>query len=124
MAGIAQTARGYLFWTYERGSFHYDVMVTAILAFVFISPRYINFKDKPIERSPHQTGVVVNPVGQGGLYFQVDAAAVSAAPGTDVDTALLRVIEPIAGEVRLLSYKPVTDPKGHVTAYLVRVERQ
>ena len=124
MSGIAQTVRGYLLWTYERGTLHYDVMVTAILAFVFISPHYINYKDKPIERSPHQTGVVVNPDGQGGLYFQVDATAVSTTPGTDVDTALLRVIEPIAGEVKLLSYKPVTDRKGHITAYMVRVERQ
>ena len=124
MSTIGQTARGYLFWTYERGSLHYDVMVTAILAFIFISPHYLNFKDKPIERNPHQTGVIVNPDGRGGLYFQVDAAAVSTQPGTDIDTALLRVIEPIAGEVKLVSYKPVTDPKGHVTAYMVRVERQ
>jgi hypothetical protein len=124
MSRVRQTARGYLFWTYERGSLHYDVMVTAILAFVFISPRYINYKDKPIERSPHQTGVIVNPDGQGGLYFQVEASAVSTQAGTDVDTALLRVIEPIAGEVKLVSYKPVTDRAGHVTAYMVRVERQ
>jgi len=124
MASIAQTARGFLFWTYDRGSLHYDVMVTAILAFVFISPHYISYKDKPVERSPHQTGVVVSPDGQGGLVFQVDAAAVSTAPGADIDRALLRVIEPIAGEVKLLSHKTVTDRKGHITAYLVRVERQ
>ena len=124
MASIAQTARGYLFWTYDRGSLHYDVMVTAILAFVFISPHYISYKDKPAERSPHQTGVVVSPDGHGGLVFQVEAAAVSTAPGADIDGALLRVIEPIAGEVKLVSYKTVTDRKGHVSAYLVRVERQ
>ncbi len=124
MSNVFQTTRGYLFWTYERGSLHYDVMVTLILAFVFVSPHYINFKDKPIERNPHQTGVIVNPDGQGGLYFQVDAAAVINSPGTDVDTALLSVIEPIAGEVRLVSYKAITDRRGHVTGYMVRVERQ
>jgi hypothetical protein len=28
--------RNYIFWAYERGSFHYDVMVTAILIFMFV----------------------------------------------------------------------------------------
>jgi len=41
--------RSYLFWTYERGSFHYDVMVTLILLFLFLAPRFIDFKDKPVE---------------------------------------------------------------------------
>ena len=41
--------RSYLFWTYERGSFHYDVMVTLILLFLFLVPRLIDFKDRPVE---------------------------------------------------------------------------
>ena len=47
MSRIWRTLKGYLFWTYTRGSFHYDVMVTLILAFIFIAPHYIDFKDKP-----------------------------------------------------------------------------
>ena len=35
---IGQLLRGYVFWTYERGSIHYDVMVTLILIFMFVSP--------------------------------------------------------------------------------------
>ena len=41
--------RNYIFWAYERGSFHYDIMVTAILVFMFVSPHIIDFKDKPVE---------------------------------------------------------------------------
>ena len=41
--------RSYIFWTYERGSFHYDVMVTAILSFVFVGPLFIDFNGKPVE---------------------------------------------------------------------------
>ena len=41
----------------------------------------------------------------------------------DVNAALLRVIEPISGEVRLLDHKPVFDAKGKVMAYRVRVSR-
>jgi len=42
----------YIFWTYPRGSFHYDVMVTLILAFLFVSPHFIDFKDKPVPAVP------------------------------------------------------------------------
>ena len=41
--------KSYLFWTYPRGSFHYDVMVTLILVFLFVSPRLINYRDRPQE---------------------------------------------------------------------------
>ena len=123
MSRIWRTIRGYILWTYERGSFHYDVMVTVILAFIFVSPHYINFKDKPVERVPHQTVVIVIPDGEGGFVYQVDAAAVGGKRGPDVNAALLRVIEPIAGEVHLVDYKAVVDRAGRVTAYKVRVTR-
>jgi hypothetical protein len=115
-----KTIKGYVWWTYDRGGLHYDVMVTLILLFIFLSPRYIDFKDKPLERTPHQSGVIVKPDGNGFVY-EIPAAAVGHAP--DVDKALLRVIEPIAGEVRLIETRVITDPKGHVQHYLVRVER-
>jgi hypothetical protein len=123
MNRIWRTIRGYILWTYERGSFHYDVMVTVILAFIFISPHYLNFNDKPVERVPHQTVVIVIPDAEGGFVYQVDASAVGSKHGADVNAALLRVIEPIAGEVRLIDYKAVVDRAGKVTAYKVRVSR-
>jgi hypothetical protein len=123
MSGIGKTVMGYVWWTHPRGSIHYDVMVTLILAFIFVSPRFIDFRDKPTERNPHPTGVIVNPDGQGGLFYQVDATAVAGKSGAELEAALLRVIEPVSGEVTLLDYKPVKDPKGKVTSYLVRAQR-
>lgn len=119
-----RTIRGFILWSYERGTVQYDVMVTLILLFVFFSPRLINFKDHPVERNPQPTGVVVYPDGQGGLLYQVDAKAIQ--PGKDeaVRTQLLRVIEPISGEISISRYEPVTDKKGHLTAYKVWVDRQ
>jgi hypothetical protein len=35
-----------IFWAYERGSWQYDVIVIAILAFIFLSPRSW-FNDRP-----------------------------------------------------------------------------
>src|SRR3954468_7753770 len=120
---IGKTLSSYFWWTHERGSLHYDVMVTVILLFIFVTPRYVNFKDRPVEYVPHPTGVVVNPDGQGGFFYQVDASAVGTAQGADLEKALLKVIEPIAGEVKLLDYKGVSDRKGRVSHYLVRVRR-
>jgi hypothetical protein len=120
---VWRTIRGYLWWTYERGSLHYDVMVTVILLFIFLSPRYINFNDKPIDRVPHPSEVIVNPDGQGGFIYQVSANAVTGKTGDDLDKALLRVIEPISGEVRMVDHKTVVDGKGRVIAYKVRVSR-
>lgn len=122
MSRIWQTIRSYILWTYERGSMQYDVMVTLILAFIFISPIWVNFKDKPIERSPHQTGVVVSPDGQSGFIYQVDASAVRGDP-TTVEADLMSVIEPIGGEVDITRFEPVRDAKGHIVAYKVWVSR-
>jgi hypothetical protein len=118
MGKISQTIRGYIWWMYPRGSVHYDVMVTLILAFVFLAPLWINFRDKPVERSPYQTEVVVKPEGNGFLY-KVDAAAIQ--PGSDdqVRDELLRAIEPIAGEITIDRYEAVRDSKHNIVAYNV-----
>jgi hypothetical protein len=123
MGRIWRTIRGYILWTYERGSVHYDVMVTLILLFVFLSPYVINFKDKPVERTPHQTAVVVLPDGRVGFIYRVDASAVSGKDDAAIREDLLHVIEPISGEVYIESYETVRDAKGRVVAYKVRVVR-
>ncbi len=122
MSRIWQVIRGYILWIDKRGSVRYDVMVTLILAFIFLAPIWVNFKDKPVERLPHQTGVVVFPDGQSGFVFQVDAAAVRGDPAV-FEEDMLRVIEPIAGEVEITKYEPVHDAKGKVVGYKVWVTR-
>jgi hypothetical protein len=122
MSKLAQTVKGYFWWTYPRGSVPYDVMVTLILAFIFLTPIWINFRDKPVERSPHQTEVVVQQEGDGFLY-KVDASAVK--PGTDseIRESLLRIVEPIAGYVTIDRYEPVRDGSHNLVAYKVWVHR-
>ncbi len=123
MSKIWRTLGGYFFWTYDRGSFHYDVMVTLILVFIFLTPRWMNFKDKPVERTPHPTGVVVSPDGQDGFIYQVEASAVAAGDDDAVRESLMRIIEPIAGEVDLTKVEPVRDRRGNITAYKAWVRR-
>ncbi|SRR5579884_3227925 len=122
MSRISKTIGSYVWWTHDRGSVPYDIMVTLILAFIFITPYYLNFKDKPVERVPHQTGVVVYPDGQ-SLVYQIDAGAVKGADDASLRQDFLRVIEPLAGEVDIDRYEPVRDNRGHVTAYKVWVTR-
>src|SRR5215470_16924151 len=124
MGAIWRTIRGYILWSYERGSLHYDIMVTLILLFVFLSPRFINFNDKPVERNPHPTGVVVIPDPQGGLIYQIAGSAVVERNGVDVRQQLLQIVEPISGAVSIKRYETVKDAAGHVTSYKVWVEKE
>lgn len=124
MGAIWRTIRGYILWSYERGSLHYDIMVTLILIFVFVSPMYINFNDKPVERNPHPTGVVVIPGDQGGLIYQIPASAVSVGNGVDVRQQLQRIIEPISGAVNITKYETSKDASGRVQSYKVWVVKE
>ena len=115
--------RSYIFWAYERGSFHYDIMVTAILIFMFVSPHFIDFKDKPVETvALHASEVLVKEAGVAGnssrFLYQIRADDVGGAK-TDAELrrAIVRVIEPISGEVTLERYEPVKDNGGTVIAY-------
>ena len=45
--GFKQILRSYFYWTYSRGSFHYDIMVTLILLFIFVTPHLWDFGAKP-----------------------------------------------------------------------------
>jgi hypothetical protein len=121
---VWRTIKGFVFWSYERGTVQYDVMVTLILLFVFFSPRVINFNDRPVEHNPDPTGVVVYPDGQGGLIYQVEGRAVPDGDDQTIRAALLRVIEPISGGVSISRYEAVKDMRGHVTLYKVWVQRE
>lgn len=120
---MLKTLRSYFWWTYERGSFHYDVMVTLILLFLFLGPRFIDFKDRPVETvALHSSEVLVKEAGTSGessrFMFQIRADDMQGAK-TDAErqAAILRVIEPISGEVTLERYEPVRDAQGHIIAY-------
>jgi hypothetical protein len=123
MTSIWRTIRDYILWSYERGTVQYDIMVTLILLFIFLTPHWINFKDKPIERNPHPTGVVVIPDSAGGFIYQIEGTAVSGKDEATVRAQLQRIIEPISGGVTIVRYEAVHDRSGHVLNYKVWVQR-
>ena len=124
MNAIWRTIRGYILWQYERGTLHYDIMVTLILIFILFSPRVINFNDKPIARNPHPTDVVVTADAEGRLVYQISASAISPGDYNSVRDQLLRIIEPISGAVSIVSYEPVSDGKGKIQSYKVLAQRE
>jgi hypothetical protein len=129
---MGKLLRSYFFWTYERGSFHYDVMVTLILIFLFVSPHVINFNEKPVETvALSASEVLVKEAGRSGaasrFVFEIRADEQGGPqPGqSDAErrAAILRVVEPISGEVTLERYEPVVDAHGKVVAYNAWVVR-
>jgi hypothetical protein len=115
--------RSYIFWTYERGSFHYDVMVTLILLFLFVSPRFIDFNDKPVTVAPLQhSQVLIKAQGSAGhearFVYEIRVDDLHGATSdADLRSAILKVVEPIAGDVTLEKYTPVQDTRGRIVAY-------
>jgi hypothetical protein len=127
MSNFWRTIRDYILWSYERGTIQYDIMVTLILLFVLLSPYWINFRDKPVERNPHPSGVVVTPQTGGGFVYQIDGAAISGKDNKDeasVRAQLLRIVEPISGEVSITKYEVVRDRQGRVLTYQVWVQKE
>ncbi len=120
----------YIFWTYERGSFHYDVMVTLILLFLFVSPRFIDFKEKPVSAVPLRSSeVLVKEQGSTGtearFVYEIPADELhGASSDVEIKNAILDVVEPIAGNVTLEKYSTVADSKGRVTAYDATIRRE
>jgi hypothetical protein len=121
--------KSYLFWTYQRGSLHYDVMVTAILIFMFLTPRFVDFKDRPVETvALHSSEVLVKEAGRSGessrFLYQIRADDMrNARSDAEIRQAMLRVIEPISGEVSIERYEEVKDQSGHTIAYNAWVTR-
>ena len=102
--GVRQVLLSYFYWTYSRGTFHYDVMVTLILAFIFITPHLWNYGDRPqsTERLRHPMEVIgVGAEDDPHMIVTVDAADVQVPDGTPdnrVKKILSKAIEPVTGD--------------------------
>jgi anti-sigma factor RsiW len=103
-------------------------MVTLILLFLFLSPRVINYGEKPVERAPRPGEVLVKSDGSRGIVYQISANGLPQSDGSvsgdrQLTAAMEGVIEPIAGEVTLERWEPVKDSNGKITEYRVWARR-
>jgi hypothetical protein len=116
--------KSYLFWTYPRGSFHYDVMVTLILIFLFVSPRLINYRDRPQETLTSTKDILVRTDGVNTLRYQVGADQLADTSSNEkLKAELLKRIQAISGNVQIDRYREEKDASGHVTQYQVWAHR-
>ncbi len=93
--------KSYFYWTYSRGSFHYDVMVSLILLFIFVTPHLWNYGDKPSLAAGPRHPIQVVGDGRHGVIVSVLAEDVQIAPGASnsaVKAALRHAIEPVTGD--------------------------
>ena len=124
---MLKTLKGYFFWTHPRGSFHYDVMVTLILAFIFVTPHLWNYGDKPPENAAIEGPIQVTSDGDHGFIVTVQYADVKVDPSSNVSTvrhALQKAIEPVTGDaVAIVRWETVWGPAGTPTAWKVWARR-
>ncbi|HVB97864.1 MAG TPA: hypothetical protein VNJ12_00830 [Candidatus Dormibacteraeota bacterium] len=119
-----------IFWSYDRGSLPYDLMVIAILLFVLLTPRKW-YRDQPRWNTRPVSGQIrlldVDPAGQTEL-FRVDASLFARPqPAPKLEQAsralLSRSVSSLRGEAfQVVQIQPVRGAGGAVTAYDVRIK--
>jgi membrane protein implicated in regulation of membrane protease activity len=109
--------RPVLFWEYRRGSWQYDLIVVAILAFIFLTPRSV-FNDQP--RLPNIREVKALSDEQDTRIFLVESGAVEGKYGDERETALSDMLRHQMGDdLEVVETRPTTNEQGEVTAYLI-----
>jgi hypothetical protein len=120
--GIKRT----VFWAYERGTWQYDLLCLAILAFIFFSPRTW-FNDRPtleLTDLRHQQGFVEMGHARQGWRYMIDARLVESYAGTTPEDAIQNILSrQLPHPFTVLSIDPITDKNKVVLGYTVLVNR-
>jgi hypothetical protein len=115
---FGQIVLSYIFWDYRRGSFHYDVMVTLILLFIFVTPHLWDFGARPTPMSVVTHPIQVTGYDTHGMLVTVEAADLNLPPGasdSQVKDALRKAIEPVTGDAVFVErWKTITDAQGNL----------
>ncbi len=119
--------KSYFYWTYHRGDFHYDVMVTLILAFIFITPHLWDYGEKPSVLDFPTHPITVTSDGGRGMIITIQASDVvlsAAAPDSEVRRSLRKAVEPVAGDaVSVQRWELSRDAYGNPLAWKVWAHR-
>jgi hypothetical protein len=116
--GVKDILKSYFFWTYPRGCFHYDVMVTLCLLFIFVTPHLWNYGDKASSSARLLHPIQLTGDGNHGMIVTVEASDVivpAGAPDSVVKKALRQAILPVAGDAVVVErWETVADAGGNI----------
>jgi hypothetical protein len=130
MAGLGQILYRTFFWSYERGSWQYDVAVVLILVFVLLTPRWW-FRDLPQVGLPANSSQVerIYKSGEDEVY-RVDARVLAPPARTpalqnDLHSALQKAQPDLNdGRFSIGNIEAIRDETGTVVAYRVAIRHR
>lgn len=115
-----------IFWTYQRGSWQYDIICAVILAFIFLTPAAW-FHDRPTLGLTHlrrTQGIIETGHAKDGWHYIIDARLVdSLAPRRPADAIRLLLQERFRKPVDIKSVMVLRDRNNVVLGYNVILTR-
>ncbi len=113
-----------IFWTYERGSWQYDVICGVIFAFIVLSPRSW-FNDRPslgLSDLRHRQGVIEIGRTRAGSAYLIDSRLVDSFAPLKPDDAVRSILKGrLKHPVTIKSMEPVLDKNNVMLGYSVVV---
>jgi hypothetical protein len=131
MAGARNILSRTFFWSYERGTWQYDVAVVLILIFVLLTPRGW-FRDQPqvgVPAAAEQIQLVLFSDDGRRQEYRVDARVLAPPEQTptlqnELHQALQRGLPDLRnGRFSITKIEAVRDDQGTVIAYQVEIRR-
>jgi hypothetical protein len=109
--------KNYFYWTYPRGNVHYDVVVSLILLFIFVTPHLWDYGDKPSRAPGPSHPIQVSADGGRGIIVTLAASDVLVPPSAstnEVRGILRKAIEPVTGDaVSIIHWETASDAQGN-----------
>ena len=111
MAIVLRTLKKILFWSYDRGTWQYDIMCVLILAFVFFAPN-ASFRNR---EAAGETRFPGQPVF-------VSAYEITTPGSATIEREIQQHLSNKYGyEVTVSSIEPMLDTNGKVRGYLTHI---
>ena len=131
MAGLKRILSRTFFWSYERGTWQYDVAVALILVFVWLTPRGW-FRDQPqvgLPAASDQVQLVLFSDDGHRQEYRIDARVLAPPEQTpalqnELHQALQRALPDLRnGRFSISKIEAVRNGEGTVIAYEVEIRR-